>query len=77
MAYLTKYRDRFATFHVKDVVPDRSHDTELGAGVLDLKALLAAITDIDSKPCYVEQESPVDELASAAANYRYLSQVAF
>jgi len=77
MAYLTRYRDRYWTFHVKDVVPDRSHDTELGAGVLDLKALLAAIPDIDDKPCYVEQENPKDELASASANYTYLSQLTF
>lgn len=77
MAYLTKYRDRYVSFHVKDVVPDRSHDTELGAGVLDLKALLAAIPDIDDKPCYVEQEAPKDELASAGANYRYLANLAF
>ncbi|HUX33564.1 MAG TPA: sugar phosphate isomerase/epimerase [Gemmatimonadaceae bacterium] len=77
MAYLTRYRDRYWSFHVKDVVPDRSHDTELGAGVLDLKALLGAIPDLDHKPCYVEQESPADELASAKMNYTYLSQLAF
>jgi sugar phosphate isomerase/epimerase len=77
MAYLTRYRDRYISFHVKDVVPDRTHDTELGAGVLDLKALLGAIPDIDDTPCYVEQEEPKDELASAGANYRFLASLAF
>ena len=77
MAYLHKYTARYASFHIKDVVPDHTHDTELGAGVLDLKALLGAIPDIDTKPCYIEQEQPADELKSAAANYRYLSQLAF
>ena len=73
MAYLNRYRDRYWTFHVKDVVANHSHDTELGAGVLDLKALLGAIPDLDDKPCYVEQESPKDELVSARENWRYLS----
>ncbi len=77
MAYLNRYRDRYWTFHVKDVVADHSHDTELGAGVLDLKSLLGAIPGLDDKPCYVEQENPKDELVSARANYRYLSQLAF
>lgn len=77
LAYLTRYRDRYGTFHVKDVVRDRTHDTELGTGVLDLRALLAAIPDIDDKPCYVEQEGPADEMTSARANYRYLSTLEF
>ena len=77
MAYLHKYTARYASFHIKDVVPARTHDTELGAGVLDLKALLGAIPNIDDKPCYVEQEQPADEMKAAAANYRYLSQLAF
>ena len=62
---------------MKDVVADHSHDTELGAGVLDLRALLGAIPNIDDKPCYVEQESPRVEMAAARANFRYLSGVTF
>ena len=77
MRYLRRYRNRYYTFHVKDVVADRSHDTELGAGTLDLRGLLAAIPDIRSKPVYVEQESPADELASARRNYRYLATLDF
>lgn len=59
--YLERYRNRYWSFHVKDVVQDGSHDTELGAGRLNLRALLAAIPDIQKKLCYVEQESPKDE----------------
>lgn len=77
MAYLTKYRDRYISFHVKDVVADRSHDTELGEGVLNLEALLGAIPGIQDKPCYVEQEEAKDEMAAAGRNYRYLAQFAF
>src|SRR5213080_5249888 len=28
-AYLQRYRDRYWSFHLKDVIPDRSHDTVL------------------------------------------------
>lgn len=77
MRYLRRYKDRYYSFHIKDVVADRSHDTELGTGTLDLRALLAAIPDIRGKPIYVEQESPSDELASARRNYRYLSTLDF
>jgi sugar phosphate isomerase/epimerase len=72
MRYLQRYRDRYWSFHLKDVVADRSRDTELGTGVLDLRAILAAIPDIDRKPCYVEQEGSSDSLASSRRNFAYL-----
>jgi sugar phosphate isomerase/epimerase len=67
--YLEKYRERYWSFHLKDVVADRSRDTELGAGVLDLRRIVAAIPDIAHKPCYVEQEGSADSLASARRNF--------
>jgi sugar phosphate isomerase/epimerase len=72
MRYLQKYRDRYWTFHIKDVVADHSSDTELGTGVVPLKTLLAAIPNLASKPSYVEQEQPADELASARRNFEFL-----
>lgn len=72
MRYLERYRDRYWSFHLKDVVADRSRDAELGAGVLDLHRLVRAITDIDRKPCYVEQEGATDSLASARRNFEFL-----
>jgi sugar phosphate isomerase/epimerase len=77
MSYLSKHRDRYWSFHVKDVLADRSRDTELGKGVVDLKQLLAAVPDIQKKPCFVEHESPTDELAAARANYTYLKSLQF
>lgn len=77
MRYLQQYRDRYWSFHVKDVVADASHDTELGSGRTNLRALLAAIPDVQKKPCYVEQEYPKDELASARQNYEYLKKLEF
>lgn len=77
MEYLQRYKDRYWSFHVKDVVQDGTHDTELGAGRMNLRALLAAIPDVQKKPCYVEQEGPADELASARRDYDYLKKLEF
>ena len=77
MAYLARYRDRYVSFHLKDVVADRTHDTELGTGTFDLRRFLAAVPSIKAKPCYVEQEGPKDELASARQNWKYLNALSF
>lgn len=77
MQYLAKHRERYWSFHLKDAVADRSTDTELGTGVFDFKRFLAAIPDIARKPCHVEQENGRDELASAHADFQYLSTLEF
>jgi sugar phosphate isomerase/epimerase len=77
MKYLMDHRDRYWSFHIKDVVADGTHDTELGKGRMNLRALLAAIPDVQKKPCYVEQENPKDELASMKQNYDYLKALKF
>ena len=77
MQYLQKHRDRYWSFHLKDVVTDRSADTELGTGIMDFKRLLAAIPNLSSKPCYVEQEAAKDELAAARTDYQYLHRLSF
>jgi sugar phosphate isomerase/epimerase len=77
LQYLRTYRDRYWTFHIKDVVDDGTHDTELGAGRINLRALLSAIPDVQKKPCYVEQENPKDELASVKQDYDYLKKLEF
>ena len=75
--YLERHRERYWSFHIKDVVADHTHDTELGKGVLDLRRFLAAIPDIKHKPVYVEQEGASDQLASAGLDYRYLAALEF
>ena len=77
MKYLARYRNRYYSFHLKDVVADRSRDTELGKGTFDFKRFLAAIPDLSQKPSYVEDESPTDEMAAARANYEYLHNLEF
>lgn len=77
LTYLARYRDRYWSFHLKDVVADRSHDTELGVGTVDFRRLLAAIPDLDQKPCYVEQEGVRDPLGSARKDHDFLSKLEF
>jgi sugar phosphate isomerase/epimerase len=77
MKYLKRYRDRIGSFHLKDVAADGTHDTELGTGTFDLRRFLAAVRGLSHKPCFVEQEGPKDELASARLNYKYLRRLEF
>ncbi len=76
-AYLARYRERYWTFHLKDVVADGSSDTELGTGHFDFRRFLQSVPELDRKPCYVEQEAPRDELDSARRNFAYLSALEF
>lgn len=76
-SYLARYRDRYWSFHLKDVLTDGSGDTELGTGTFDFRRFLASVPDLDRKPCYVEQESPRDELSSARRNFAYLHALQF
>jgi sugar phosphate isomerase/epimerase len=80
MQYLQKYPNRFWSFHLKDVLTDRSNDTGLGQGIFDFKRFLAAVPNLNEKPAYVEQEgadTPAGELAAARANYQYLRGLEF
>ena len=80
MQYLQKYPNRFWSFHLKDVVADRSGDTALGTGIFDFKRFLAAVPSLEQKPAYVEEEGATDaagQLAAARANYQYLRGLEF
>jgi len=80
MQYLAKYPNRFWSFHLKDVVANRSGDTALGKGIFDFKRFLAAVPAIEQKPAYVEEEGATDgpgQLAAARANYQYLRGLEF
>jgi sugar phosphate isomerase/epimerase len=72
LAFLQQYRNRCWSFHLKNVIADRTKDTELAKGVFDLKSFLAAVPELEKKPCFVEQEGSGDELASAQENFAYL-----
>ncbi len=46
-------------------------------GTFDFARFLAAVPDLAYKPCYVEQENPSDEMASARTNCEYLRRLTF
>ena len=75
MHYVEKYKDRYWSFHIKDVVADRSRDTELGKGTVDFKRILSSVPNIDAKHCYVEQEGPADPIASVKQDFEYLKKL--
>jgi len=76
-AYLAAHAERYWSFHLKDVTADHKHDTELGTGVFDFRRFLATVPDLTHKPCYVEQESSPDPMASARRNCGYLRNLRF
>ncbi len=71
-AYLARHRARYWSFHLKDVVPDRSHDTDLGQGILDIPRFLREVGDLAEKPLFVEQEGSAEPMESARRNAQYL-----
>ena len=75
--FLQRHRSRCWSFHLKNVIADRTKDTELAKGVFDLKSFLAAVPELDKKPCFVEQEGSGDELASAKENFDYLRSLSW
>ena len=77
MDCLNRHKDRIGSFHLKNVVADRTKDTELGAGTFELRAFLAAVPELAKKPCFVEQEGAADELASAKGTFEYLRGVSW
>ena len=73
LVYLTRWRDRYWSFHLKDVpVMGQVRDTTIGTGKIDFARLLAAAGNLDGKLLYVEQEGSADALDSARRDYQYL-----
>lgn len=77
--YLRRYRDRYWSFHIKDVPRfGATADTELGKGVIDFRKLLAEISRIDEKLLFVEQETyPGPPLDSVRRDFTYISTLEF
>lgn len=75
--FLARHGARCWSFHLKDVIADRSRDTELGKGTVDLRRILAAVPDVEQKSFFVEQEGSKDSMASAKADYDYLAGLEF
>ena len=60
--------------HVKDMTLDGKM-VDVGAGVIDWKAIYAARKEAGIKHWFVEHDEPQDPMGSLAASYRYMSQL--
>ena len=76
MEYLTRWRDRYWSFHLKDVPKlGTPRDTVLGTGALDFVRLLRAAGPLDKKLLFVEQEGSADSIDSSRRNFEFLSRL--
>ncbi len=66
-----------SSYHIKDVRADRKADTGLGKGIVDLRAFLASVQDVDDKTWFVEQEGAHENLDAARADWAWLSRLDF
>ncbi len=73
---LAAYPGRFSMFHAKDSMgpPDQTM-ADVGAGVIDFKTIFAHGRGVEHT--FVEHDNPPDPMASAAASYKYLSNLEF
>ena len=70
--YFNKYPGRFPLVHVKDMTLDGKM-VDVGAGIIDWKAIYAARKEAGIKYWFVEHDQPEDPMQSLAASYRYMS----
>lgn len=79
LAYMERYADRYWLFHLKDAASlGATHDAELGAGVVDVRRILARAGSLAGKHVYVEQESyPGAPIDSVRRDYRYLAALTY
>jgi len=79
LAYIDKYKDRFALFHVKemDKTPNRGI-TEVGRGVIDFKSIFAKAPKGAIKHYFVEQDTcPGSPFDSIKVSFDHLKQLEF
>lgn len=81
-ATIRKYADRVDLLHIKDMVQDAAEpagwrSVEVGAGVVDWKAVFTAAKEVGVKTWFVEQEAPYKKpiLTSLAESRDYLSKL--
>ncbi len=73
---LGKYSGRFKMLHLKDSMgPPDQKMADVGSGTIDFKAVLSHAKGIENY--FVERDDPTDPMASAAASFKFLSQLEF
>jgi sugar phosphate isomerase/epimerase len=79
LAWLTKYSDRLVAAHVKDLAPAGTNEEEagwanVGAGVLDWKALWPGALAAGAKVMVVEHDRPLDPARTVEESLRYIRE---
>lgn len=77
-AYFTRWPGRITLLHLKDAARAPPHRiTEVGAGMIDWRNVLARGTAIGVEHFFVEQDDAADPMTSIAASYVYLRELRF
>jgi sugar phosphate isomerase/epimerase len=76
LGLLARHPGRFKMLHIKDATaaPDRKM-VDVGAGTIDFKTIFARAKGVEHY--FVEHDQPANALASAAASYKYLSNLEY
>lgn len=78
LAYFTRWPGRFPLLHLKDAARPLPHRiTEVGAGMINWRGVLAHGTDAGAEHFFVEQDDAADPMASIATSYAYLRELRF
>jgi sugar phosphate isomerase/epimerase len=75
LVVFARWPKRFPLVHVKDMTAD-GRMVDVGAGVIDWKAIFAKRKQAGIEHCFVEHDEPADPIWSATASYRYLTRSA-
>lgn len=75
LAFLARYPGRYKMLHVKDSVGPEHKMADVGAGQIDFKTIFSKAKGVEHY--FVEHDQPADALASIAASYKYLANLAF
>ena len=70
--YFVRWPGRFPLVHVKDMSRDGAM-VDVGAGVIDWRAIYGARKQAGIKHWFVEHDEPADPLGSLRASYRYMA----
>ncbi|MGH7482265.1 MAG: sugar phosphate isomerase/epimerase family protein [Longimicrobiales bacterium] len=71
LVYFRRHPGRFPSVHVKDMAADGAM-VDVGAGVIDWRALFAHADTAGIRHYFVEHDSPTDPLASIRNSYEHL-----
>lgn len=74
VAYFKKWKGRFPLVHVKDMTREGKM-VDVGAGVIDWKAIYAARKEAGIKHWFVEHDEPKDPMGSLRSSYAYMEDL--